>query len=111
MIWAQVKDEKDIDYVEKMIQNTIQQYQNNPPDSSKLEDLKKNLRYSFLMNLDTPNKVASVLARPLALTADLNSIDQFYNTLQNITPSDIQNVAKSYFVPEKSTVVILKGRQ
>jgi len=111
MIWAQVKDEKDIDYVEKMIQNTIQHYQNNPPDSSKLEDLKKNLRYSFLMNLDTPNKVASVLARPLALTADLNSIDQFYNTLQNITPSDIQNVAKSYFVPEKSTVVILKGRQ
>lgn len=111
MIWTQVKDEKDIDYVEKKILNTIQNFQSNPPDSSKLDDLKKNLKYSFLMNLDTPNKVASVLARPLALTADLNSIDQFYQTLESITPLDIQNVAKSYFVPEKSTVVVLKGRQ
>lgn len=109
MIWAQVKDEKDIDYVEKEIYNTIEHFKNNPPDSKKLEDLKKNMKYSFLMGLETPNRVASVLARPLALTTEVESIDKFYKTLETITPEDIQNVAKTYFVPTKRTVVVLKG--
>lgn len=109
MIWAQVKDEKDIEYVENEIINTIEHFKENPPDAKKLEDLKKNAKYSFLMNLETPNKVASGLARILALSADIKAIDEFYKTMESITPQDIQNVAKNFFVPNKRTIVVLKG--
>ncbi|MCX7908807.1 MAG: insulinase family protein [Ignavibacteria bacterium] len=109
MIWAQVKDEADINYVEEEIFKTIEYYQQNPPDSQKLEDIKKHMKYSFLMGLETPQKVASILARPLALTTDMQSIDDYYKTLETISPQDIQSVAKSYFVPNKRTVVVLKG--
>jgi zinc protease len=108
MIWAQPKNEKEIEYVENEIYKTIEFFQQTLPDEKKLGDLKKNMKYSFLMNLDTPSKVASVLARTLALTADINTIDVFYRTLETVTPQDIQNIAKSYFLPEKRTVVILK---
>lgn len=111
MIWSQVKDENDIEYVEQQIISTINYFQQNLPDTKKLEDIKRNLRYSFLMNLETPNKVASILARPLALTTDINSINYFYSTLETITPKDIQFVAQNYFVPQRSTFVVLKGRE
>ncbi len=109
MIWAQPKEEKDIGYVENEIYQTINYFQNNLPDSKKLQDLKSHLKYSFLMRLETPSKVASILARPLALTSEMESVDKFYKTLETITPEDIQNVAKSIFVPSKRTVVVLKG--
>lgn len=67
------------------------------------------MKYSFLMGLETPGKVASILARPLALSADMKVIDEFYRTLETITPEDISNVAKTYFQPNKRTVVVLKG--
>ncbi|ROL57293.1 insulinase family protein [Bacteroidetes/Chlorobi group bacterium Naka2016] len=109
MIWSQPKDEKDIEYVESEVYKTIEFFQQNLPDAKKLEDLKKNMKYSFLMGLETPGKVASILARPLALSADMKVIDEFYRTLETITPEDISNVAKTYFQPNKRTVVVLKG--
>ncbi|MFN3782044.1 MAG: M16 family metallopeptidase, partial [Candidatus Kapaibacteriota bacterium] len=109
MVWAQVKNDNDIAYVENEIYKTIEYFQNNLVEEKKLQDLKKHMKYHFLMNLETPYRVASVLARPLALTTEIESVEKFYKVLETIAPQDIQNVAKSFFVPSKRTVVILKG--
>ncbi|MFN3307019.1 MAG: M16 family metallopeptidase [Candidatus Kapaibacteriota bacterium] len=109
MVWAQVKNDNDIGYVENEIYKAIEYFQNNLVEEKKLQDLKKHMKYHFLMNLETPYRVASVLARPLALTTEIESVEKFYKVLETIAPQDIQNVAKSFFVPSKRTVVILKG--
>lgn len=110
-IYTMIKDEKDIDYVREQIYSTLEQFKQNPPDNQKLADLKRHLKYSFLMNLDTPDHVAGQLARFIALTGDINTVEQLYNQIEQITPLEIQQAAQYYFVPEKRTVVLLKGAQ
>ncbi|HEY6950763.1 MAG TPA: insulinase family protein, partial [Bacteroidota bacterium] len=82
-----------------------------PVDEKKLSDLKKRNKYQFLMNLDTPDKVDGRLARFAALTGSIEAVDEFYDRLENVTPSDIMNAARKYFTPQRRTVVVLKGAQ
>lgn len=109
IIWSQIKNEGDVKYVESEILKSIQFFQNNKVDPTKLENLKKRMRYQFLMNLDTPDKVASVLARPLALRTDLETLELLYQTIDKISPDDILESAKFFFEPQKRTVVTLIG--
>ncbi len=109
IIWSQIKNEGDVKYVESEILKSIQFFQNNKVNPTKLENLKKRMRYQFLMNLDTPDKVASVLARPLALRTDLETLELLYQTIDKISPDDILESAKFFFEPQKRTVVTLIG--
>ena len=61
------------------------------------------------MNLDTPDRVAGRLAYFVAITGGIEAVDAYYATLAKVTPEDIMNAAKKYFVPERRTVVVLKG--
>ena len=82
-----------------------------PVDAARLRDLKRRNKYAFVMALDTPDAVASRLARFVALTGDLAGIDQLYAQMEAVTPEDIMRAAKKYFTPERRTVVVLKGGQ
>ena len=61
------------------------------------------------MALDTPNAVASGLARIVAITGDIAAVDALYNQMDTITPEDLMRAAKKYYTPEHRTVVVLKG--
>jgi zinc protease len=61
------------------------------------------------MELDSPDKVAGRLARIVALTGGIEAVDAYFTTVDKITPKDIQEAAKKYFVPEKRTVLTLTG--
>jgi len=63
----------------------------------------------YLMNLDTPSKVARNLAREIAITTSVESVELYFATLEKITPEDIQKAAKKYFNTEQRTIVTLKG--
>ncbi len=110
-IFAMVKQAEDIPAVQAAIDQTVEQFKTQLISRDKLEKEKKHTRYSFLMNLDTPAKVAGNLARLLALTADLNAVDILYDTIARLTPEDIRDAAQHYFVKQHRTVIILKGDQ
>lgn len=110
-IYSMVKKMEDVNYVRDEIYKTLETYQTTPVDEKKLDALKKRNKYSFLMDLDTPDKVAGGLARFVALTGGIEIVDRFYTELNNVTPHDIMAAAKKYFVPESRTVVVLKGAQ
>jgi len=110
-IYAMVKSEADIEYVRDQIYHALEQCKINPPDEKTLSDLKRHIKYTFLMHLDTPAQVAGSLARFVALTGDIATVEQYFSQLDQITPLDIQQAAQHYFIPEKRTVVILKGVQ
>ena len=109
--YSMVKKAEDIPYIRDQIYKTLEDFKTQPVDARKLEDLKRRNKYGFLMGLDTPDHVAGGLARYVALSGGINIIDQLYATADQITPQDIMEAARKYFVPEKRTVVILKGTQ
>ena len=57
-IAAVVKKAEDVAAVRDEIYRTLEEFQTKPVDPQKLDDLKRRERYEFLMDLDTPEKVA-----------------------------------------------------
>ncbi len=108
-IFTMVKDENDVSNVEQEIYKAIEYFQDNYVDEKKLNDLKSNMKYGFLMSLNTPDNVAGNLARFIAMTGGISAVDELYQSLEKVTPEDIINAANKFLVKQKRTVVILKG--
>ncbi|MFY8160749.1 MAG: M16 family metallopeptidase [Candidatus Kapaibacteriota bacterium] len=109
MVFAIINKDSDIEYVNTEITNTIEYYKTNLVTKENLDKVKKRMKYGFLMGLDTPDKVAGGLAKFIAITGSLDNLETYYKTLEAITPEDIQNTVKTYFVNNKKTTITLKG--
>ena len=110
-IYTMVKDEKDIPYVRKEIDKTVEKFQKDLVEPENLENIKKRVRYSFLMNLDTPDHIAGGLARFVALTGGIEGINTLFANIQSVTPENIRNAARKYFRKNRRTIIILKGEK
>ncbi len=110
-IYAMVRNDSDINDVRDKVYATIKEFQSTPVDTKRLEDLKKRMKYGFLMSLDTPDNVAGGLARLVAITGGIDVVDTLYTQIEGITPNDVMNAAQKYFTPDRRTVVTLKGVQ
>jgi len=95
--------------IKKEIADTIKKYQTEPMNKNKLEQLKSNLKYSFLMRLSSTDDVAASLVRFIAVSGDIDAIDQFFETLITITPEDVQQAADKYFTDNRKTEILLIG--
>lgn len=109
LIYSMIKDEKDIVYVQGEIDKTLEKFKSEPVDEKLLNDLKKREKYSFLMNLSTPDRVAGALPYFLTIQGRIEIIDEFYSQLEKITPEDIMRAARKYFITSNKNEVILKG--
>ncbi|MCB2205190.1 insulinase family protein [bacterium] len=110
-IYAMIKNESDIEMVRQEIDKTIAAFRDTPVTEKQLTDIKKRLKYSFLMDLDTPDAVAGGLARFVALTGGIDVVNTLYATYDQITPDDIRQAVSTYLTPEKRTIATLKGRK
>lgn len=108
-IISMVKKPGDLTYVRDEIYRTLEEFKSTPVPPDRLRDLKRRNKYSFLMSLDTPDAVAGGLARFVALSGGIEIVDAFYAQLETITAEDIMRAARKYFVPERRTVVVVKG--
>ncbi len=110
-VYAMVKKQGDVPLVLREIDKTVEHWQKTLVGKDELAKLKKRLRYQFLMNLDTPDKVAGRLARYVALTGGITAIDALYATIDAITPEDVRDAARYWLVKNQRTVATLKGRK
>ncbi len=110
-IYTMIKKENDIHPIEKEIYSAVKYFQTHKVGKKKLEDIKSNFKYSFLMGLNTPSHVADNLARIIAMTGDIKAVDQLYTSLEKVTPENILNAANEFLIKDKRTIVILKGRE
>ena len=106
---AMVGNAEDIPGVRDAVDATVESFQAHPPDLARLDALKKNMRYSFLMRMETPDRVAAGLARFVALTGGIEAVDQLFATLDKVTPEDVQSAATRFLVPQHRTIVQLEG--
>ena len=110
-IRTMVKNEDDLGYVQEQIDKTIEHFKTEPVSEAELNKLKKRNRYSYLMGLDTPNQVASNLARMIALNGSngIEAVNQLYAAYDDITPEDIRAAAKHFLQNDRRTIITLKG--
>ncbi|ANM32036.1 peptidase M16 [Acidobacteria bacterium Mor1] len=106
---TRIKDPEKVDYVVSEIDRVIAGFQESPPDAGRLADEKSNVKYSFLMGLETPDNVASSLSRIIAATGGTEAIETMYRTLDAVTPEDVQAAARAYLTKERRTLAILRA--
>jgi zinc protease len=107
-IYTRIKDPSKVDYVRHAIDETIEHYRTELADPRRLEALKSRLKYDFLMGLDTPDGVASRLARPLAISGGLDDVEALYRAYDSVAAEEVRAAALGYLVPERRTVAILR---
>ena len=107
-VTARVKDEKDVPYVREQILATLASL-NQPVAAEKLDRVKRNLRYSFALGLDSSDSIAGTLAYYVALARTPETINRLYDVYDSITPADIQKAAKTWFIEDGRTIVTLAG--
>jgi zinc protease len=109
VINAVVKNDEDLPYVESEIFKELERIKNEPAAQEVLADIKSNLKYSMANVLGTTDGVAGTLAFYINLTADPDTINKLFDLYEKISPQDIQDMAKKYFMLSNSTVVTLSG--
>ena len=108
---VRVTDPAKVDEVRQRIIQTFEKAKDQTVSVSRLDDVKSRVRYSFLHSLDSPDSIASNLAFMLSLNSNLESIDDYYQAIGNVSTDQLTRVAGEYFRPEGRTVITLKSKE
>ncbi|MDH5706565.1 MAG: insulinase family protein [Candidatus Aminicenantes bacterium] len=106
---ATLRDEKDLSYVEDEIFKELERLKKERVSEELLADIKSNLKYSFASALETTDGIAGSLAQFINLTTDPGTVNRLFDLFEKVTPEDIQEMCKKYFIRTNSTVVTLSG--
>ncbi len=108
-VFIKVNDEKDLATVRDAINRTYAQARTELVSSEKLDNLKSNLKYSFVNSLDSSESIAATLASYMHFDRDPETINHLYNSFDNISAEDILRIANQYFIDENRTTVTLSA--
>jgi zinc protease len=107
MIFARIKDPKNIDMVRNEIDQAIEQAKTSPVSAEHLAEIKSFMKYSYAMGLDNADAIARSIAHYVELTGDPKSVNRVYALYDRVTPEDIMTVAEKYFAKNNRSVVLL----
>lgn len=108
-VFIKVNEEKDLATVRDAINQTYAQARTELVSAEKLDNLKSNLKYSFVNSLDSSEAIASTLASYMHFDRDPETINHLYNSFDLISADDIKRIANKYFIDENRTTVTLSA--
>lgn len=106
-ISTRVKNLENVAGVRKEIESALEAAQSHPFTEDQLARVRSYLKYSYVMGLNTPSRIASQLALYVQLAGDPQAVNRYYALYDRVTPAKLEEVAKKYFRPESQTVVTL----
>ncbi len=107
VVFARVKDPKDVDYVRDQVLATYKRYASELIPAAKLDATRSRLRYTFALAMDSSDAIASTLAPFVSLRRSPETIDKLAALMETITPQDVRDTAAKYFRDESRTIVTL----
>jgi zinc protease len=110
-VGARIKDPKDVEYVKNEIIKTFDSMKATPVAKEKLDAVKSNLKYSFALSMDNSQAIAENIAPYIALRRTPETLNKLFDVYGSITPEDIRQMAKTYFVEKHRTVVTLSHKE
>jgi zinc protease len=108
-VYSRVKLDKDVDGVREEIISTLNGFKDTLVDPKKLDAVKKHLRYRFAQSMNNSESIAGALAYAVALRRTPETLNRLYAMYEQITPEDLREVARKYFVESGRTVTTLAG--
>ena len=108
-ITARVKKDAGVDYVRDLILATVKAFQESPVDAARLDAVRKHLRYSVALGMDSSDAIADTLLPYVALRRTPETMNRLFDRYAQLTPEDIQKAAAKYLVEEARTIVTLAG--
>lgn len=106
-IQTSLVNKADMQYVKDEIVKAIEKVKKEGVDPEQLAKTKSNLKYSFAMSIDNPDRIAGSLSHYITLTGDPESLNRLYNLYEKVTVEDIKMVAKKYFTPSSLTIATI----
>ena len=106
-IQTMVNKPEDAKAVEAEILAAVKKFQETPVDAKQLADTKSAVKYGFLMGMESAQDVALAVMWPIVYTGRLEAIEDYYRTLEAVTPEDVREAAKKYLVDTGRTTITM----
>jgi zinc protease len=106
-IQAMVSNPADTEKVEAEIMAEVKRFHETLVDAKQLADTKSALKYGFLMGMETAQDVAFAVMQTVVATGRLEPIEDYYRTLEAITPEDVREAARKYLVDSGRTTITM----
>lgn len=107
-VTTMVTDPADVEAVRDEIMATVERFRTELVDPEVLDDTKSAAKYGFLMNLETAQDVAFALIQTVINTGEVEPIEDYYETLESLTPEDIRDAANRILVDDGLVQVLLR---
>ncbi len=109
-IETMVSNPADVADVEQEIHQTVARFQEELVDENLLQDTKSNMKYGFLMRLETAQQVAFAMMPYVIRTGGIEAVEGYYRTLDSVTAEDVREAARRWLVEDGRTVVLMMQR-
>src|SRR5215467_7336360 len=96
-VMARVKNPADAVFVRDQILSAFAAARFWRLPSERLDQAKSNTRYSFARTIDSTERVAAIVAAYAPYKRSYQTANNFYRTLDSLTPGDLQATAAKYF--------------
>jgi zinc protease len=106
-VLARVKSPADTVYVRDQIVATIAGARGTPVAAGRLQDAKSSNKYGFARTLDSTERIAGVISSFAPYRRSFDTVNNYYRTLDSLTPADLQAAARKYFVDNSLIVTTL----
>jgi zinc protease len=106
-VLARVKSPTDAVYVRDQILATAAHARTAAMSAERLADAKSNTRYSFARSIDSTERVAAVVGAYAAYRRSYETVNNYYRTLDSLTPEEMQAAAKKFFTDDGLIVTTL----
>lgn len=103
-----------LDAVEKDIEEgfeELKEFSKRPDAERTLGAVQSKFRYDLLASLDSPHSIASVFAWYYRFSRDMDVLDRLIQSVDKLTPSDVDGFAQKHFVPANRVVVTMSYKE
>ena len=95
------------EHVEQALYREIARIQEEPPSARELQRAKNQVEASYVFGQDSNFRQAMLLGQAESVGAGWKQVDEFLVRIREVTPQDIQRVARRYLVEDTRTVGVL----
>jgi len=110
MIGALLKDERHRAAADAAFDREVKALASGKVDARRVADIRANIRYSFLMSLETADEIGNALAYTGAVFGAPDSLDRYYRRFEEIQPAQLVDFARKYLTEKNRTVLTLKSK-
>jgi zinc protease len=108
-VLARVKNPADALYVRDQILSAFARSRSAPVSAERLVDAKSFNKYSLSRSIDSTERVAAVVNSYVSFRRSFQTVNNYYRTLDALTPADLQSAAARYFVDNGLIVTTLSS--